>query len=112
MKITDLDAQFLVPTEKGHRFVATIEEASGVIFQCPKCGKDAERGEEDGRRYVVGAHYVVCWFAGKVPKDITPGPGRWTVSGSSLENLTLSPSVFLNGEGCGWHGWVQNGDAI
>lgn len=34
------------------------------------------------------------------------------MNGSSVEagNLTLSPSLWHNGQGqCGWHGWLQDG---
>lgn len=73
--------------------------------------------EENGRRFVRGAHYVLCWFRGRVPDTTEPRPGRWTPAGTGLEDLTFNPgeppmmvSVKLLG-GCGWHGLVVNGDA-
>jgi hypothetical protein len=39
-----------------------------------------------------------------------PGPGRWTVSGTGLADLTLAPSIHLSGPGCGWHGFVTAGE--
>jgi hypothetical protein len=87
--------------------VATAQEADGVMFTCPLCASDSV-DTSDGKR---SGHVVLCWFVGKVPTDASPGPGRWTFSGSTIEDLTLNPSVFLNGVGCGWHGWVKNGDA-
>jgi hypothetical protein len=59
----------------------------------------------------IGTHSVLCWFKGRgVPDDEFSGPGRWDVSGTGFEDLTLIPSVHLTGEGCGWHGHVQNGE--
>jgi hypothetical protein len=88
--------------------VDTLAEADGVWFLCPKCY--AEKGG------AVGTHTVICWFVGKVPDDIDPKPGRWTPTGTGLSDLTFVPSegrtqsVLLTG-GCGWHGFVVNGDA-
>lgn len=90
----------------GYGKVATASEADGVMFLCPKCAS-AELND-DGKR---SGHPVICWFAGKVPASASPGPGRWTFTGSTIDDLTLNPSVWLNGAGCGWHGWVRNGDA-
>lgn len=90
----------------GHhsRAVLSLREAQGVMFLCPKCFA-ANAGP-------VGTHSVICWFRDRgVPADEPPLPGRWDVSGDSLANLTLSPSVHLTGAGCGWHGWVRGGDA-
>lgn len=87
--------------------VDTLSGADGVMFTCPKCASKTFDVPENQR----SGHVVICWFVGKVPAEASPGPGRWTASGTSIEDLTLSPSVFLNGEGCGWHGWVRNGDA-
>lgn len=89
--------------------VDTIGEAHGVEFLCPKCF----------RKNVgpVGTHLVVCWSrAAGTPEEATPGPGRWRLEGTSLEDLTLgtdegckSNSVKLTG-GCEWHGHVKNGE--
>ena len=85
---------------------ATLSEADGVSFLCPKCFT------ENGGN--VGTHRVLCWFAGRVPDDLDPKPGRWHPAGASLEDLTFigpgSVSVELVG-GCQWHGFVRNGEA-
>jgi hypothetical protein len=87
--------------------VETLAEADGVMFLCPKCY--AENGGP------VGTHSVICWFAGRVPDGVDPKPGRWTPTGTGLHDLTFVPSagrscsVLLLG-GCGWHGFVANGD--
>ncbi len=118
MKLRDLSGQFLKLLDDGSmQYVDGLTEADGVMFQCPKCAIDKERGEENGRRFVRGAHSVICWFVGKVPDSARPGPGRWTPSGSSLDDLTFVPgnpprqvSVLLT-SGCCWHGHVTNGEA-
>lgn len=87
--------------------VETAQEADGVMFTCPQCASKVP-DTDDGKR---SGHVVLCWFVGKVPPEAAPGPGRWTFTGTGIEDLTLSPSVFLNGAGCGWHGWVKDGNA-
>lgn len=105
------------PTEEYQREVDyiipvdSLAEAQGVKFLCPKCF------EANGGR--VGTHGVVCWFRHRgVPEDANPKPGRWTPEGTGLDDLTFVPgdppvakSVLLPGEGCGWHGFVENGNA-
>lgn len=84
-----------------------MSEADGVFFLCPRCFT-ANHG-------AVGTHQVGCWFRSKVPDWIEPSPGRWNPSGHSIEDLTFvgpgAVSVWLKGDGCGWHGHVRNGDA-
>lgn len=124
MKLTELDAHFLANyrTEDGatcYDLHPTLDGAQGIIFQCPKCAEGKERGEENGRKFVRGAHRVVCWFGNPingepVPADASPLPGRWNPSGTGLDDLTFvgpgAASVLLTG-GCGWHGFVRNGEA-
>lgn len=125
-KLRDLNGQFiggLDPINDTYHAVLTIEGAQGVMFQCPKCaqGKNIidqepfEEGEEAFARGVAGAHYVLCWFknpckARPVPESTTPGPGRWVAWGTTIDDLTLTPSVFLK-TGCAWHGFVRDGIA-
>lgn len=116
MKLIDLDGHFLKVISPGREYlrVDSLTEADGVCFQCPLCAQGKEQGEEDGRRFVRGAHYVICWFVGKVSDDENPKPGRWNPSGSGLDDLTFigpgATSVLLT-SGCCWHGFVKNGDA-
>lgn len=115
--IRDLEARFvklqLTPPvehwplgrpDKAH--VETLAEADGVEFLCPKCFQQ--------NAGVIGTHLVCCFFVGKVPDWVEPGPGRWNPSGIGLGDLTFVPpgavSVALQG-GCAWHGFVTNGDA-
>ena len=106
----DLDATFITLAGDGWRGVATFAEAQGVEFLCPKCYQ-----ENAGK---VGTHMVICWSRSRgVPDDVSPGPGRWKMDGTGLENLTLNGeepngarSVLLT-SGCGWHGFVTDGIA-
>ncbi len=93
-----------------HVTVHKWRNAQGVRFLCPLCF-EANGG-------AVGTHQVVCWSRSRgVPEDATPGPGRWSLDGGSLANLTLNGdppgtarSVQLLG-GCDWHGFITNGRA-
>lgn len=110
--LVQLNAEFLRVTSKNtFQRVPTLAEAHGVLFLCPKCF--AEKGG------AVGTHSVICWSrSAGTPDDIEPLPGRWTMVGTGIADLTLNGdppggarSVLLGG-GCGWHGHVTNGDAV
>ena len=122
MKLRDLDAQWLYGAhakEYRRSSKASVDGMQGVMFQCPKCSVGKQHGEENGRRFVRGAHYIRVFFSN--PRGVSVAPPeadsnpRWAMSGSSIDDLTLSPSINLdvpeNSGGCGWHGWVKNGDA-
>lgn len=96
-KLTELDATFVAwdgSASGNFAEIPTIVGATGVMFDCPKCG----------------GHSVLVWDR-TIPSNIDPGPGRWDMFGTDLEDLTINPSINLTGPGCGWHGWVKNGDA-
>jgi hypothetical protein len=83
-----------------HVPAATLAEAQGVMYLCPKCHD----------------HSVLCWFSGRdVPDSAVPGPGRWQAVGTGLHDLTFGPgpsgrsSVQLTG-GCNAHFNVVNGE--
>ena len=83
--------------------VSALHEAHGVRFICPK--SFATHGGK------VGAHSVQVYFAGSpVPSDVgTNKEGqtvRWNASGTSLDDLSLSPSIQEQDSVCGWHGFV------
>lgn len=90
--------------------VATLAEADHLMFLCPLCF-----GKNGG---AIGTHSVMVTFAGRVVPDDAGSrsadgkPTRWTVvSGSSIDDLVLSPSILLNSssppeQGCHWHGFV------
>jgi hypothetical protein len=113
--LRDLDGRLIRRTDDGISYYdATMADADGVMFQCPLCAQGKERGDAHGRRFFIGAHYVICWFVGRVPDDVDPKPGRWNPSGTSLDDLTFvgpgAVSVLLTA-GCGWHGFVKDGRA-
>lgn len=109
MKLRDLEAR-LVRQDPGQdvRFsrVDTVAEAHGVDFRCPlpACG-----------------HHVRVYFADSgVDPKLEPLP-RWRATGTSLDDLTITPSIHLNRDAsppepghedvCRWHGNVTQGDA-
>jgi hypothetical protein len=105
---TDDEVEEVTGPRAYHIDVATLAEADGLSFLCPKCFAE--------NRGPVGTHTVICWFEGKVPDDAVPGPGRWNPVGTGLDDLSFvpgkrSPSVLLTGDGCAWHGFVTAGDA-
>jgi hypothetical protein len=78
------------------------------MFLCPACYV-RNRGE-------VGTHSIRVEFVGRgVPDEVcihnSEGkPVRWSVAGTTIDDLTLRPSILLLG-GCCWHGFVTNGHA-
>lgn len=85
--------------------VSTFSEAHGVRFICPK--SFAAHGGK------IGAHSVQVYFSGTpVPNDMGLNkdgqPVRWSVSGNSLDDLSISPSIQEQDSICGWHGFVGN----
>ena len=114
MRLRELDPQFLRHELRDgvetHHYVETLVEAQGVKFLCPKCF--AKNGGP------VGTHSVICWSRSRgTPDSASPSPGRWALDGNGIDDLTLNAdppssarSVLLNG-GCGWHGFVTNGEA-
>jgi hypothetical protein len=115
MKLRDLDAKLIRHEQRDgrqyHIEVESITEAHGVMFLCPACYR-VNNGP-------AGTHAVICWSRSRgVPDEVQPGPGRWRLDGTGLDDLTLNAeqpggarSVQLNG-GCSWHGFVTNGAAV
>jgi hypothetical protein len=136
VRLRDLDGQFVYDVVKNQRMrsdSASLDGMQGVFFQCPKCGEGLERGEENGRGFIRGAHYILVLFAN--PRGVAPAPADanlrndgtpnpfWNIeSGTSLDDLTLSPSINCDiawkdaagvehPSSCKFHGFVRNGDA-
>lgn len=88
--------------------VRSLAEAQGVQFLCPLCF--AANGGP------VGTHWCSVSFEGRGVADGQGShnrkgePTRWAASGTGLDDLSLSPSVQIEG-GCGWHGHVAGGAA-
>lgn len=105
MTLHTLEATFIsFPFRPGHwRRLSRKTAAAGIFFLCPACYR-ANGGP-------VGTHGVICWEP-RVPQSEVPGPGRWHMNGSSLDNLTLrasSSSVVVRGCPNGAHFFVRNG---
>lgn len=100
---------------KSYRRLLSIEGAQGVLFWCP-CGYNKPEYPIDGPR----PHGCLIIFAN--PRNAPPAPAdfgpasrhdpnvhpRWQMSGSGLDDLTLSPSIATNDPEC-WHGYVTAG---
>ncbi len=104
MKLAELEPRFLRNRLDGSGisdYVDTPAEATSVSFVCPQCLKD-----NLGVR--PGVHSIVC-HTPVVPLDIMPGPGRWTMHGTSVHDLTLiagSSSIKIEG---GAHFFIKDG---
>lgn len=89
------------------RTPAPFPEAQLLWFICPKCAH--EKGT------TVGCHYIEVTFADRgvlADQGVTNKKGeyvRWNVSGAGFDNLTITPSILIEG-GCEWHGFITNGE--
>lgn len=111
LRLVDLEPRFVRYETRGAReylvHTSRLDNAQGMVFLCPSCF------EKNGG--AVGTHAVEVTFAsrgaenhqGSHGRDGTPS--RWSVSGSSFDDLTLTPSVDLT-PGCAWHGFITNGE--
>lgn len=98
--LNELEAVFIRPTPTGYREVDRFADAEGVLFLCPTCF-EKNAGP-------IGTEIIIAWFV-DVPKVLSPGPGRWKPTGTSLEDLTLTPSINVAQEH--WHGFIRGGHA-
>jgi hypothetical protein len=105
---------------------ATIEGAQGLFLWCP-CGygkvdvKGKERYPLDLSLNKGRPHGVLVPFANPRNAPTLPpehGPHsrgdksvhpRWHMEGSSLEDLTLTPSIAVGDPEC-WHGFITSGE--
>lgn len=128
MKLNDrwFEAEFVgaISDQGSFRRLPSIEGAQAVFLWCPCAfGNDAR------------AHGLIVPFANprnapSVPAAFQPAP-RWQMTGTGLDDLTLSPSIDCTRENpehtaarlavglkpgeCSpghmcWHGWIQNGE--
>lgn len=107
--LTELEPAFLRYESDGIRDprIPTLTDAQGLLFLCPLCF-----AQNHGP---VGTHACEVSFEGRgvLPEQgshNTEGkPTRWNVAGSGFHDLTLTPSILLQG-GCNWHGFITNGE--
>jgi hypothetical protein len=83
--------------------VGTLAEAHGIHFLCPK-----DFALHNGP---VGTHSVQVYFAGSpVPPHLGKNKNgemvRWNASGTSMDDLSLTPSIQEENDICKWHGFV------
>lgn len=97
------------PTRYEYHNVETVAEADHIMFLCPLCF--TKNGGPQG------THSVMVTFAGRTVPDEAGTrshdgkASRWNVSGTSLDDLVLTPSILLDAGhkvegGCHWHGFV------
>lgn len=87
--------------EQGNRIPAPHRSGVAVIFNCP-CGKCN----------------MECCIEFKNPLDggdcHNPKGTTWNRVGDTFETLTLTPSILRTPAkgGCGWHGYITNGEIV
>lgn len=95
-------------TATGHRRRPSIDGAQGLFLWCP-CGLAGKP-----------VHGLLVPFAN--PRNAPPAPPdhgpvsrdgkrnpRWTMSGTGLDDLSLTPSIDVGDDHC-WHGFITNGE--
>lgn len=101
MKLIDLNPRWLSYGGEGVTCNGQpVPERSriGIAFSCP-CGCDRD---------------VAILFANPVdggPSVQSDGQHAWQRVGDDFETLSLTPSI-LRMDGCKWHGFITNGEAI
>lgn len=112
MKLLELEPQFIKyeTTPDGEVIDPRgipLEKAQGLWFLCPKCFAE--------NKGPVGTHACETTFHNRGVADHQGShnkegkPTRWNVGGTDFTNLTLTPSIQLEG-GCNWHGFITNGE--
>lgn len=99
MRLTDLNPEFVDGGVGSPGRTGVM-----LMFDCPKCGADGVRHGGVG-----------CYLDPPMDGGAPVSDHSWKRSGDSFENLTLTPSILVvatNGIGCGWHGYITNGEII
>lgn len=106
MRLVDLNPQFYGYGGEGisDKYGNPSHERTGIglLCDCP-CGKCGN---------LLGVP-----FANPIDGQPPPGslgPRGWERTGETFDTLTLSPSILRNRAkgGCGWHGFIRNGEVI
>jgi hypothetical protein len=109
--LRDLSATFVTIVENGFHIEESREltpTVQGLWFVCPCCY--AKNNYSD-----IGVHHILCWFRDRgVPAIMTPGPGRWTPSGTGIDDITFvigsPPMLYSVQADC--HFYIKNGQAV
>lgn len=105
MRFVDLEPKLYRYEDPGTALIPvdSIAEADCVWFLCPRCYVDLGGP--------VGCHSIACTKPGAPNRQ--GGKARWKISGASLEDLTLSPSIAVVGEGtCKAHFFIRAGEVV
>ena len=85
----------------------SLSEAQGIKFLCPACFKNNNGS--------IGTHSITISFEHRnVPDEAGSRndqgqPSRWSIiGGTGLDDLQLSPSIFIKNSPCQWHGFIGN----
>ncbi len=118
MRLTDtwFEAEFYGnATATSHRRQGgRIEGAQGVVLYCP-CAYGRDEGAHGlmipfanprNAPQCPDGHGPVARKARPEDPDVHP---RWTMQGSGLHDLTITPSVDVGSPSC-WHGFITNGE--
>lgn len=102
MKLSDLDPRFVGSGGDGITDAlgnpAPKRIGVGVLFECPcgTCGTEI---------------YIPFTNPLDGGEPVNDGHATWLREGENFETMTLSPSILRIG-GCGWHGFVRNGEIV
>lgn len=102
MRLTDLNPAFFRAGGSGisDRDGQPVPERTGcgLVFNCP-CGCGARQA----------AHFRNPIDGGP---PIDPDANMWNRTGDTFETLSLTPSILFDPAkgGCGWHGYITNGE--
>lgn len=102
MKLTDLNPSFLGAGGEGiTRNGEPVPRREGVMLWCDcPCGTP---------ECAIAVHFANPLDGGPPISD-----HHWMREGDTFETLTLRPSIFKNPAkgGCGWHGFLTNGEMV
>lgn len=102
MKLIDLEPRW---------FNSSDGELHGFTMLCPHC-KETRLGVNttvDGAKHM---HDYQLLELDDPELHVAPKQGRcWNMSGSSFDDITISPSVDASASGH-WHGFIRNGQII
>jgi hypothetical protein len=108
MKLTDLNPRWFDAGGEGvydkDMNPAPKREGVGINFDCP-CGNHTERWD---RQCFITFNNPLD---GGRPYDTSP---LWNRTGDTFDTLTITPSILRSKDlgGCGWHGFITNGEVI